>query len=234
MGPKTLAARIPEYLRTPTWIAFSTRARVIVYAKDAVNPADVQSYEALADPILLGNPEEIQRVATEMDLDIEGIRVVNPEACADLERYVQTYWELRRRKGVTLFSARKSVARERKLFGMLMVHLGDADGCVSGQTASYSETIRPALQVIGLAPGYTRAAGMYMMVKGQNVLFCADTTVNETPDANVLAEIAIQTANAVWDLGVKPRIAMLSYSNFGSAAGEESCAFSGRWCGWSW
>ncbi len=177
--------------------------------------------EGLAEPILLGNPAEIQRVATEMDLDIDGIRVVDPESCPDLERYVQTYWELRRRKGVTLFGARKSVARERKLFGMLMVHLGDADGCVSGQTASYSETIRPALEVIGLAPGYTRAAGMYMMVKGQNVLFCADTTVNETPDANVLAEIAIQTANAVWDLGVKPRIAMLSYSNFGSATGEE-------------
>ncbi|KAK4045530.1 hypothetical protein OUZ56_033154 [Daphnia magna] len=183
--------------------------------------ASIVRDEGLAEPILLGSPEDIQRVATEMDLDIDGIRVVDPESSPDLERYVQTYWELRRRKGVTLFGARKSVARERKLFGMLMVHLGDADGCVSGQTSSYSETIRPALEVIGLAPGYTRAAGMYMMVKGQNVLFCADTTVNETPDANVLAEIAIQTANAVWDLGVKPRIAMLSYSNFGSANGEE-------------
>jgi malate dehydrogenase (oxaloacetate-decarboxylating)(NADP+) len=102
-----------------------------------------------------------------------------------------------------------------------MVHLGDADGCVSGLTSSYPETIRPALQIIGVKPPYKRAAGMYMMLKGQQVLFCADTTVNVNPDAETLAEIAIQSADAVRDLGLEPRIAMLSFSNFGSADGEE-------------
>jgi malate dehydrogenase (oxaloacetate-decarboxylating)(NADP+) len=104
---------------------------------------------------------------------------------------------------------------------MLMVHLNDADGCVSGITSAYPDTIRPALQIIGLAPGYRRASGMYMIVKGSQVLFCADTTVNIDPDAETLADLAIQSADAVADLGIEPRVAMISYSNFGSAQGEE-------------
>src|SRR5262249_24102553 len=99
---------------------------------------------------------------------------------------------------------------------------GDADGVVSGINSSYPETIRPALQIIGLRPGVKRAAGMYMMLKGHDVLFCADTTVNIRPDAETLAEIAISTPDAVRDLGIEPRVAMLSFSNFGSALGEEN------------
>jgi malate dehydrogenase (oxaloacetate-decarboxylating)(NADP+) len=177
--------------------------------------------EEIARPILLGREEAIRARAHELDVDLKGVVIVNPAEWSDLERYVDAYWTARRRKGVTRYSAQKLIARERKLFGMLMVHLGDADGCVSGLTASYAETIRPALQVIGLAPGFKRASGMYMMIKEQQVLFCADTTVNVSPDADTLAEIAIQSADAVRVLGIEPRIAMLSFSNFGSAEGEE-------------
>ena len=126
----------------------------------------------------------------------------------------------RRRKGMTRYAAQKALSRERRLFGMMMVDSGDADGVVSGLTSSYPETIRPALQTIGLLPGVRRAAGMYMMIKGHDVLFCADTTVNISPDADTLAEIAILSADAVRDLGIEPRIAMLSFGNFGSTAQE--------------
>ncbi|AKV04752.1 NADP-dependent malic enzyme [Labilithrix luteola] len=183
--------------------------------------ATIARDEQIAKPILLGRPDFIRARAKEMDLDLSDITLINPIESPDLERYTDVYWVARRRKGVTRYNASKAIARERKLFGMLMVNLGDADGCVAGLTSSYPETIRPALQIIGLAPGYARAAGMYMMLKGTQVLFCTDTTVNENPDAATLAEIAIASADAVRDLGIEPRIAMLSYSNFGSARGEE-------------
>jgi malate dehydrogenase (oxaloacetate-decarboxylating)(NADP+) len=186
-----------------------------------IKAAGIVRDEQIARPILLGREDFIRARASELDVDLDGVPIVNPAHSPDLEKYVEAYWALRRRKGVTRYGAQKSVARERKLFGMLMVHMGDADGCVSGLTASYAETIRPALQVIGLAPGYRRAAGMYMLVKGSQVLFCADTTVNVMPDAHTLAEIAIQCADAVRDLGIEPRIAMLSYTNFHSSQGEE-------------
>lgn len=205
-------------------IARSAPRRVVFPEGEAdkiIKAAGIVRDEEIAQPILLGRPEIIHARAQQLDVDLTGIQIVHPPDWPDLERYIEEYWILRRRKGVTRYSAQKAVTRERKLFGMLMVHLGDADGCVSGLTASYAETIRPALQIIGLAPGYRRAAGMYMLLKGQSVLFCADTTVNVNPDAETLAEIAIQCADAVRDLGIEPRIAMVSYSNFGSAEGEE-------------
>ena len=186
-----------------------------------IKAASIVRDERIARPILLGREDFVRARAAALDLDLDGVQIVNPADSTELEKYVDAYWSLRRRKGVTRYSAQKQVARERKLFGMLMVHLGDADGCVSGLTASYAETIRPALQVIGLSPGYKRAAGMYMLVKGSQVLFCADTTVNVMPDAHTLAGIAIQCADAVRDLGIEPRIAMLSYTNFHSNQGEE-------------
>ncbi|HEU4539284.1 MAG TPA: NADP-dependent malic enzyme, partial [Polyangiaceae bacterium] len=177
--------------------------------------------EKIAHPVLLGNEESVRQIAERLDVDLDGITIVNPTSWPDLERYVDAYWGARRRKGLTRYNAQKAVVRERRIFGMLMVHLNDADGLVSGITSAYPDTIRPALQIIGLAPGYRRASGMYMIVKGQQVLFCADTTVNVDPDAETLADLAIQSADAVADLGIEPRVAMLSYSNFGSAEGAE-------------
>ena len=185
-----------------------------------IKAATIVRDEKLARPILLGSTAHIRARAEALDLALDGITLLQPSDSPELRRYVDAYWTARRRKGITRYDAQKAVTRERKIFGMLMVHLGDADGCVSGLVSSYPDTVRPALRIIGLAPGYRRAAGMYMMLHGPRVLFCADTTVNVDPDASTLAEIAIQAADAVKDLGMDPRVAMLSYSNFGSAHGD--------------
>jgi malate dehydrogenase (oxaloacetate-decarboxylating)(NADP+) len=186
-----------------------------------IRAAGIVRDEKIARPVLLGGDEAVRQAAARLDVDLAGIDIIHPPSWPDRERYVEAYWRLRRRKGLTRYNAQKAVARERRIFGMLMVHLNDADGLVSGITSAYPETIRPALQIIGLAPGYRRAAGMYMIVKGSHVLFCADTTVNVDPDAETLAELAVQSADAVADLGIEPRVALLSYSNFGSSHGDE-------------
>ncbi|MDP3278186.1 MAG: NADP-dependent malic enzyme [Deltaproteobacteria bacterium] len=222
-----LAQRVSPTRHTLRKIWSMTRAdpRRVVFPEGEVDKiiraAVILSDEGIARPVLLGRRDIIAQRALSLDLDIEGVEIVHPPDSPQLEAYIETYWNLRRRKGETKISAQKTVSRERKVFGMLMVAAGDADGCVSGLTASYPEVIRPALQIIGMAPGYRRAAGMYMLLKGPNVLFCSDTTVNLDPDAETLAEIAIQSADAVSDLGIIPKIAMLSYSNFGSADGKE-------------
>jgi malate dehydrogenase (oxaloacetate-decarboxylating)(NADP+) len=176
--------------------------------------------EGICRPILLGRPDAIRARAAELDIDLSHATIISPAESNRIDAYVEAYWLKRRRKGLTRYAAQKALARERRLFGMMMVDSGDADGVVSGLTSSYPETIRPALQTIGLLPGVRRAAGMYMMLKGHDVLFCADTTVNISPDPDTLAEIAILTADAVRDLGIEPRIAMLSFANFGSTAQE--------------
>ncbi|HEU4410877.1 MAG TPA: NADP-dependent malic enzyme [Polyangiaceae bacterium] len=177
--------------------------------------------EKIARPVLLGNEATVRQTAERLDVDLEGVTIVSPADWPDLERYVDAYWVARRRKGLTRYNAQKAVVRERRVFGLMMVHTGDADCLVSGVTSAYPDTMRPALQIIGLAPGYRRASGMYMIVKGAQVLFCADTTVNVDPDAETLADLAVQSADAVADLGIEPRVAMLSYSNFGSSDGDE-------------
>jgi malate dehydrogenase (oxaloacetate-decarboxylating)(NADP+) len=186
-----------------------------------IRAASIVLDERIGRPILLGSPDIIRARAKELDVDLEGIEMVFPPSSPELERYIDEYWRLRQRKGLTRYEAQKEVGRIRRVFGLLMVHVGDADGCVSGLTSSYPDTIRPALRIVGLAPGYRRASGMYMMLKGAQVLFIADATVNVDPDAETLAEIAIQSADAVRDLGIEPRIAVLSYGNFGSAEGSE-------------
>jgi malate dehydrogenase (oxaloacetate-decarboxylating)(NADP+) len=207
------------------WAVARANPKTVVFPEgesDAIlRAACIVRDEGIARPVLIGRQSVIREKAAALDLDLDSIQLVFPAESPKLQQYVDAYWTLRRRKGETRYSAEKTVTRERKVFGMMMVHEGDADGCVSGLTAAYPEVVRPALQIIGMAPGFRRAAGMYMLLKGANVLFCADTTVNVDPDAETLAEIAIQSADAVHDLGIEPRIAMLSYSNFGSADGVE-------------
>jgi malate dehydrogenase (oxaloacetate-decarboxylating)(NADP+) len=222
-----LASRVSPTRHTlrKIWAIARANPRRVVFpegeSEKIIKAAAIVRDEQIAKPVLLGRRETIAARANAMDLDLDGIEIVHPADSPRLDAYVEDYWTLRRRKGETRYSAQKTVSRERKVFGMLMVHAGDADGCVSGLTASYPEVVRPALQIIGMAPGFRRAAGMYMLLKGSSVLFCADTTVNVDPDAETLADIAIQSADAVLDLGIEPRIAMVSYSNFGSASGDE-------------
>jgi len=167
-------------------------------------------------PVLLGRPDRIRRSAQELHVDLDGIEVVDPGSDdGPKERYAQRLYERRQRKGVTLAEAREWL-EEPHYFGYMMVAEGDADGAVAGIESHYPETIRPALQVVGTDSAVKHVAGLYMMVLQHDLVFFADTTVNIEPDAETLAEIALLSADFVKRLGIDPRIAMLSFSNFGS------------------
>ena len=177
--------------------------------------------EGIAKPILLGQERRIRQRAAELDVDLEGVEILHPQDAPQLTAYAQEFLELRCRKGVTAPGAARMVQR-RINFGMMMVRKGDAAGLVAGLTATYPDTIRPALQILGLRPDARRACGMYMMLLKNDVKFFADATVNIDPDAETLADIAIQVADAVKGFEITPRIAMISFSNFGSAPHPES------------
>ncbi len=177
--------------------------------------------EKIAKPILLGSERKIRQRAADLDLDLDGAEIVSPSESPHHAQYAQDYLSLRCRKGVTALSAARLVNR-RIHFGMMMVRAGHADGLVAGLTAPYPDTIRPALQVLGIRPDVRRATGMYMMLLKNTVKFFADATVNIDPDAETLADTAIQVADAARAFEVTPRIAMISFSNFGSAPHPES------------
>jgi malate dehydrogenase (oxaloacetate-decarboxylating)(NADP+) len=177
--------------------------------------------EGIARPILLGDVDVIRRTIAKYDVDLDtaGIEVLNPRTDARLDAYAAEYFRRRQRKGVDEQLARQMMQRS-NFFGTMMVERGDADGLLSGVSYAYPETIRPALQIIGLAPGKRRVAGMYLMLHKRGLLFFADTTVNLETDAEGLAAIAEMVADAAKNtFDVTPRVAMLSYSNFGSAEG---------------
>ena len=176
----------------------------------------------IAHPILLGEKSVVIARAEALGIDPDGIQVIDPRTSPRLEAYADAYWKKRQRRGVTRVSALRLMRRSRTVFGLMMVELGDADGFVAGSRQDYPETIRPALQIIGVRSDVKRAAGMYMMVTKAGVRFLADTTINIQPDAETLAEIAVLAAERVLELGIKPRIAMLSFSNFGDARHPES------------
>jgi malate dehydrogenase (oxaloacetate-decarboxylating)(NADP+) len=171
----------------------------------------------IAEPVLLGVRERILEHAERLGFDLDGASIVDPREDPKLDAYVEGYWQKRQRRGVTRLAAFKELRRSRTAFGMMMVAQGDADGLVAGVRQPYPATIRPALQIVGMRDGVRRAAGMYMVVTKQGVRFLADTTINIDPDADELAEIALLAADAVTELGLEPRVAMLSFSNFGDA-----------------
>ena len=200
--------------------------RVIVYPEGeherVIRAAALTVAEGIARPVLLGRPERIERAAQALGVSLEGVRVVDRLGDeAQLERYAQKLYARRQRKGMTLADARGEVRRAIP-FGCMMVSEGEADGLVAGEDLHYPETIRPALQCVGTAPGVKRVAGLYMMVLESQTLFFADTTVNIEPDAETLAETATLAAAFVRRLGLTPRVAMLSFSNFGSAPHPQS------------
>ncbi len=171
--------------------------------------------EEIAKPILLGDEQIIQQKVKMLDLDLTGAEIINPGASQKFDEYASKYYDLRKRKGVTQVETRNHL-RLPINYGMMMVHTGDADGLVAGLTASYPETIRPALQVIKARPGTSTIAGLYMLVFKNDVRFITDATVNFDPTAEQLADIAIMAAEKVRSFDIEPRIAMLSFSNFGS------------------
>ncbi len=173
----------------------------------------------IANPVLIGNPEEILPMMEDHNIDSTGIEIVSPANWEKSEFYVDEFYKIRQRKGVTREEAARLLTRHRhkNYFAAMMVRMGDADAMIAGLTSHYPETIRPALEVLDLQPGVKRVSGMYIMIIKGKVYFFADTTVNVDPTAEELAEIAILSANAVKRFGIEPRVAMLSFSNFGSA-----------------
>ncbi len=171
--------------------------------------------EGIAKPILVGNPDVIEKKRQELHLDLQGIEVVDPIKFPKLDDYVQELYRLRQRRGVTQVEARKLILNP-NYFGSMMVRMGDADGMVSGLTGHYPDTIRPALQVVRIRENLTRVSGVYIIITKHDVYFFADTTVNIDPSAEELAEIALCTAEVAKSFDIEPRIAMLSFSNFGS------------------
>ena len=185
--------------------------------------AQIVRDEGIAKPILLGDKEKIQNIIVENGLDLGDCQIVDPRSHEmDIKRheYAAILFDKRKRRGVTLYESKK-LMYERNYFGAMMVELGEADALISGLTRNYAQTIKPALQIIGTEEGVSKVAGMYIMLTKRGPLFFADTTVNVNPTAEDLVEITAVTAKAVQQFNVQPRVAMLSYSNFGSTAGEE-------------
>ncbi|WP_197088605.1 NADP-dependent malic enzyme [Rufibacter radiotolerans] len=178
--------------------------------------------QKLAYPILLGERAVIQEMIREfkMEHELEGCPIIDPrEEDAKCEKYAHLLYEKRKRKGMTLFDCRKLV-RIRNYFGCMMVETGEADALISGLTRDYSSTIKPALHVIGVEEGVNKVAGMYIIQNKKEPYFFADTTVNLQPTADDLVDIVGLTARYVRFFDQEPRIAMLSYSNFGSSEGQ--------------
>ncbi len=172
--------------------------------------------EDVAEPVLIGAPAEVRHRAAELGLDLDALEIVDMYDPAMLDRFTDELYALRQRSGVTPLKARRLLA-DPAHFGIMMVHADLADGLVCGLNRSYPDTLRPALQIIGLRKGVTRAAGVYCMVLKDRILFFADATVNIEPSADELAEIALMAANlARYHFDMTPRVAMLSFSNFGS------------------
>jgi len=186
--------------------------------------AQLAQDDGIAYPILLGDVKKVQAVAHANGIDLEGIPVIDPksEQMDEMRKdFGKRYFEKRQRRGVNRYEASKSM-RDRTVFGCMMVETGEADAMISGLSRKYPDTIRPAIQVIGVEEGVNKVAGMYIMLTKKGPLFLADTTVNFHPTAAEIADITMLTAKEVRSFGYTPRIALLSYSNFGSSDGKEA------------
>lgn len=178
--------------------------------------------EEVAIPVLLGEPDQIRARAAELGVDLGTAEIVDARNEGRIERLALRLWRARERKGMTRDGAYKLLSSSRTALGLMLVGVGEADGLVAGAQQDYPATIRPALQLIGVRDGVHRAAGMYMVVTKSGVRFLADATINISPDAETLAEIAMLAARFVYDMGIEPRVAMLSFSNFGDAPHPDS------------
>jgi malate dehydrogenase (oxaloacetate-decarboxylating)(NADP+) len=180
--------------------------------------------EGVAYPILLGDEKKIRQIALANGIELEGIPIIDPksdEMSSKRAEYGELFFKKRQRKGFNFYEAKK-IMSDRNYYGCMMVETGDADAMISGLTKNYPDTIRPALQIIGLEDGAKKVAGMYIMMTKKGPLFLADTTVNFNPTAEELADITLLVAKEVKNFGITPVVAMLSYSNFGSSNSPEA------------
>ncbi|MEY2587642.1 MAG: hypothetical protein RLY11_1491 [Bacteroidota bacterium] len=191
---------------------------------NVLKAAQIALDEGIAVPILLGTPEIIKTLAEDHNISIDGIQIINPKSIEQKEvrkKYGEVFFKKRQRRGVNSQEVDK-LMRDRNHFGCMMVEMGDADAMISGLSRNYPDTIRPAIQIIGKEEGVSKIAGMYIMLTKKGPLFLADTTVNFNPTSEELADITLLVAKEVRTFGITPRIAMLSYSNFGSSDTPEA------------
>ncbi|MCU0368485.1 MAG: NADP-dependent malic enzyme [Cyclobacteriaceae bacterium] len=182
--------------------------------------AQILQDEKIAYPILLGSREEIEKLIKEHSLELGECKIIDPrEEKERTEKYAHAYHQKRQRKGITYKDALR-IMRDRNAFGAMMVEFGEADALVSGLTKDYPKTILPSLQIIGMAEGVNRVAGMYIIMNKKGTFFFADCTVNQDPTADELVEIIGLAASGVKFFDLEPRVAVLSYSNFGSSKGD--------------
>ena len=180
--------------------------------------------EGAAYPILLGNEKKIRDIANAHAIDLDGMPIIDPQSDALDEKrkeYAELFFKKRNRRGVNRYESHKIISN-RNYFGCMMVETGEADAMISGLTKNYPDTIRPAIHIIGVEPGVKKIAGMYLLLTKKGPLFLADTTVNFNPTAEELADITVMVAREVRNFSLTPRIAMLSYSNFGSSNSDEA------------
>ena len=186
-----------------------------------IRAADAVFNDNIGRPILLGNKDKIVSKIEDLGFDVKNFEIHDPKTSDRIEEYSTLFYRKRHRKGVTQRAALKSIQNP-NYFGAMMVEQGDADALISGLTSHYPETIRPALQCIGVKEDVGLVSGMYIVIIKRKVFFFADTTVNIDPTAEELAQIAISAADTVKEFNIEPKVAMLSFSNFGSSVHEES------------
>jgi malate dehydrogenase (oxaloacetate-decarboxylating)(NADP+) len=186
-----------------------------------IRAAHVVYNDNMAYPILIGNEKVIMSTIDKLEFDQKEFQIVDPESSEKLTQFAEEFFKKRSRKGATLKDT-QNLVKKPNYFGSMMVELGEADALISGLTTSYPTTIRPALQCVGMKEGLKVVSGLYIVFAKQDVYFFADTTVNVNPTAEQLAQIAISTADAAREFDIVPRIAMLSFSNFGSAPYPET------------
>ncbi|MCX6617103.1 MAG: NADP-dependent malic enzyme [Acidobacteria bacterium] len=207
---EVMRAVISKAQQAPKRIVFSEGEE-----EKILRAAQILIDEGIATPVLIGSTARIREIAEGLNLRLAKAEIVDPDTFPRLEEYVKEVYRLRQRKGITLSEARNQL-RNKNALAAMMVYMGDADGFIAGLNQHYPDTIRPALRLIGTRPGVHRVAGIYMLIVKRDIYFFADTTVNIEPTAEDLAGIAVCAADCARRFGVEPRVAMLSFSNFGS------------------
>ncbi len=216
-----------KLVRQITTKAQSNPKRVVFAEADNVKilkAAQTTTEEGICIPILLGKRKVIESLIVEYSIEIPNMTIIDPKSDAEKMRrqiYGKSFFEKRKRKGVTEYEAIQ-LMRERNHFGAMMVEMGDADAMISGLTRNYRDVVRPAIQVIGLQKDVKTVAGVYILNTKRGPIFLADTTINKNPTACQIAEITHNVAKTLRKFKVVPKIALLSYSNFGSAPGEDA------------
>ena len=216
-----------KLIRNITQKAQNSPKRVVFAEADNIKilkAAQTAQEEGVCSPVLLGNKQVILDLIEEYSIEFSEVEITDPKSKEEKERrkqYGLEFFEKRKRKGITEFEAIQ-IMRERNHFAAMMVESGDVDAMISGITRNYRDVVRPAIQTVGLQKDMTKVAGMYILDTKRGPLFLADTTINLNPTAEDIAEITSNVAKTIRKFKVTPRIALLSYSNFGSSPGEDS------------